>query len=124
MSLSTWSIGKRIGFWKTLFALMMIAMALSPLRVWAEDGSCETGIIVGNQTMRDLWIKGGDGRCHIWRKHGTLKVRPEVTVIVYHDTACQAEYCSMSISFDGLMSIDLDKNCRVRMLPDCNLSDM
>ena len=124
MSLSTWSIGKRIGFWKTLFALTMITMALFPLRVWAEDVSCGTGIIVGNQTMLDLWIKGGDGRCHIWGKHGMLKVRPGVTVMVYRDMTCQTEYCSMSITFDDLMSIDLDKNCRVRMLPDCNLSDM
>jgi hypothetical protein len=117
-------MGKRIGFWKTLFALMMIAMALFPLRVSAEDVSCEKGIAVANQTMLDLWVTGGGGRCLLWRNHQLLKVRPGVTVTVYRDMTCQTEYCSMSITFDGLMLVDLNKNCRVRILPDCNLSDM
>ena len=124
MFLSTRSIGKRIALWSTLAALTLIAAALFPPWVSAAENCGETGMTVGNQTMRDLWIGGSDGRCLLWRNHHLLKVKPGTTVIIYRDMTCQTEYCSTSITLDGLILIDLDQNCRVRILPDCNLSDM
>jgi len=124
MSLPTRSIGKRIALRTTLPALMLIAMVLFPLCVSAEENCREVGMTVGNQTMRDLWVTGTSGRCILWRNHQLLRIKPGATVIIYRDMTCQTEYCSMRITFDDLTLIDIDRNCRVRILPDCNFSDM
>jgi hypothetical protein len=122
MFISTKFIGKKI---LLLSALIMIGMALLPSRATAGEGSClESGMTVSNQTMRDLWVRGNGGRCFLWRNHHLLKLKPGATVVIYRDINCQTEYCPMSITFDSLMLLDLDQNCRVRVLPDCNLSDM
>jgi len=122
MSISTKLIGKKI---LLLSALIMIGMALFPFRVMAGEASClESGMTVSNQTMRDLWVTGNGGRCFLWKNHHLFKLNPGATVVIYRDMNCQTEYCPMSITFDNLILIDLDQNCRVRILPDCNLSDM
>jgi len=122
MSISTRFIGKKI---LLLSALLMIGMALLPFRVTAGEGSClESGMTVSNQTMRDLWVTGNGGRCFLWSKHHLLKLKPGAPVVIYRDMNCQTEYCPVSITFDNLILLDLDQNCRVKVLPDCNLSDM
>jgi len=140
MFISTTFIGKNI---LLLSAVIMIGAALLPFRVTAGEGSClESGMTISNQTMRDLWVRGSGEirtnsgtmrdvwgkvsgeRCFLWRNHRLLELKPGVTAVIYRDMNCQTEYCPMSITVDSLMLLDLDQNCRVRVLPDCNLSDM
>jgi len=125
MSLSTRFIGKRIAFRKTLPALMVITMALFPLWVSADEDSChEMGIAVGNQTTRDVWYTRNGGPCTLWARGHLLTIKPEDTVIIYREMICKTEYCSTNPTYDVFKSLDSNQNCRVRILPDCTLSDM
>ncbi len=125
MSLSTRSIGKRIAFQRMLPALMAIAIALCPLLVSADEDSCrEMGIVAGNQTMRDVWYTRNGGPCTLWAHGRLLMIKPEDTLILYRDMICNTEYCSMNLTYDVFKSLDANHNCRVRILPDCTLSDM
>jgi len=125
MSLSTWLIGKRITFRKVLPVLIVIALALFPLGVLAEEDSCrETGITVGNQTMLNVWYTRDGGPCTLWSRGHLLKIKPEDTLMLYRDMTCSTEYCPTNLTYDVLKSLDANQNCRVRILPDCTLSDM
>ena len=125
MSLSTWFVGKRIAFRKVLLVLIVIAMALFPLGVLAEEDSCrETGITVGNQTMLIVWYTRDGGPCTLWSRGHLLKITPYDRLILYKDMTCQTEYCAANLTYDVLKSLDANQNCRVRILPDCTLSDM
>jgi hypothetical protein len=125
MSLSTRSIGKRIAFQRMFPALIAIAMALFPLLVSADEDSCrEMGIVAGNQTMRDVWYTQNGGPCTLWARGHLLTIKPEDTLIIYRDMICKTEYCPMNLIYDVFKSFDANQNCRVRILPDCTLSDM
>jgi hypothetical protein len=106
-------------------AFMVIALTLFPLLASAEEDSCrEIGICIGNQTMRDLWYTRNGGPCTIWRRGHILIMKPEDTLILYKDMTCETEYCSKNPTYDVYKSLDTNQNCRVRILPDCTLSDM
>ena len=125
MSPSTWFIGKDILFRKALPTLVVIAMALSPLGVSAEEDSCrETGMTVGNQTMLNVWYTRDGGPCTLWSRGHLLKIKPEDTLMLYRDMACSTAYCSTNLTYGVLKSLDANQNCRVRVLPDCTVSDM
>lgn len=49
---------------------------------------------------------------------------PEDTVGVYSDLTCQTLYCGVEHMFHDYRSVDANNDCRVRILPGCNLSDM
>jgi len=106
-------------------ALMVIALTLFPLVTSADEDPCrERGIYIANQTMLDLWYTRNDGPCNIWTHGHILIMKPEDTLIIYSDMACKKEYCSNNPIYDVYKSVDANQHCRVRILPDCTLSDM
>ncbi len=116
---------KRIPFQGTVLVLLVVVLVLFPLLASAEEDSCrEAGITVGNQTMLDVWYKRNDGPCTIWNHGHLLVVRSKETLMIYKDMTCKTEYCPKSPTYDVYKSLDANQNCRVRILPDCTLSDM
>jgi len=54
----------------------------------------------------------------------SLIIKLEDTLIIYRDMTCKTGYCSKNPTYDVYKSFDANQNCRVRILPDCTLSDM
>jgi len=116
---------KRIPFHGMISALMVITLTLFPVWASADEDPCrETGIYIGNQTMVDVWYTRNGGPCTIWSDGHILIMKPEDTLIIYRDMTCGTEYCSRKPTYDVYKSLDANQNCRVRILPECNLSDM
>lgn len=119
------SIVKRIPFQGMVSALMIVALTLFPLLASAGEDPCrEMGIYIGNQTMLNLWYTRNGGPCTIWVEAHILNIKSEDTLIIYRDSTCKTEYCSKNPTYDVYKSLDANQNCRVRILPDCTLSDM
>jgi len=122
---STRLIVKSIPFWGIVAALMVMALTLFPLSVSAdEDPGCEMGIYIGNQTTRDVWYTRNGGPCTLWARGHILIIKPEDTLMLYSDMICKTEYCSENPTYDACKFIDVNRNCRVRILPRCTFSDM
>ena len=116
---------KRILFEVTVPAFMVIALTLFPVSTSADEDFCrEKGIYIGNQTTRHVWYTRNGGPCTIWNDGHILIMKPEDTLIIYRDMTCKTEYCSENPTYDAYRSLDADRNCRVRILPNCTLSDM
>jgi hypothetical protein len=125
VSASSRFIVNRNLFQKILSALAVIALTLIPLLALADEDTCrETGIYIGNQTMLDVWYSRNGGPCTIWVHGHILIIKPEDTLIIYRDMICKTDYCSKNPTYDVYKSFDANQNCRVRILPDCTLSDM
>ena len=122
---STRFIVKRIPFRGIIPALMVIALILFPLLASAEEDPCrEMGIYIGNQIDLDVWYTRNGGPSSIWIHGHILIIKPEDTLIIYRDMTCATEYCSKNPTYDVYKSLDANQNCRVRILPNCILSDM
>lgn len=122
---STRFIVKRIQFQGMISAFMVIALILFPLWASADEDPCrEMGIYIGNQTMLDAWYTQNGGPCTLWARGRLLTIKPEDTLTIYRDMICKIEYCSMNLTYDVFKSLDANQNCRVRILPNCTLSDM
>jgi len=125
VSTSSRVIGKRIPFQGMVSALIIVALTLFPLLASADEDPCrEMGIYIGNQTMLYVWYTRNGGPCTVWDDGHILIIKPEDTLIIYRDTTCKTEYCSKNPTYDVYKSLDANQNCRVRILPDCTLSDM
>ena len=125
MSASGRFIVNRILFQKILSTLAVIALTLIPLLALADEDTCrEMGIYIGNQTMLNVWYTRNGGPCTIWVEGHILIIKPEDTLIIYRDMICKTEYCSKNPTYDVYKSLDANQNCRVRILPECNVSDM
>ena len=121
---STRFIVKRIQFKGIVPPFLVIALSLFLLLVSADEDPCrEMGIYIGNQTM-DLWYTRNGGACTIFATGHLIIIKPEDTLIIYRDMICKTGYCSNNPTYDVYKSIDANQNCRVRILPDCTLSDM
>ena len=122
---STRFIVKRIPFQGMVPVLIAMAVILSPLLALAEEDHCQgTGIYIANQTVLELWHTRNGGDCTIWTHHHILIIKPAETLIIYRDMTCKTEYCSKNPTYHVYKSLDANQNCRVRILPDCTLSDM
>jgi hypothetical protein len=122
---STRFIVKRIPFRGIIPALMVIALTLFPLLASADEDPCrEMGIYIGNQTMLNVWYTRNGGPCTICQDGHILILKPEDTLIIYRDMICKTDYCPKNPTYDVYKSFDANQNCRVRILPNCNLSDM
>jgi hypothetical protein len=118
-------IVNRILFQKLLSTLAVIALTLIPLLALADEDPCrEMGIYIGNQTVLELWYTRNGGDCTIWTHHHILIMKPEDTLIIYRDMICKTEYCSNNPTYNNYKSLDANQNCRVKILPECNVSDM
>jgi hypothetical protein len=125
VSASSRFIVNRNLFQKILSVLAVIALTLIPLLALADEDTCrETGIYIGNQTMLNLWYTRNGGACTILAHGHLLIIKPEDTLIIYRDMICKTEYCSKNPTYDVYKSFDANQNCRVRILPECNVSDM
>ncbi len=125
MSVSRRFIVNRVLFQKTLCSLAIIALILiPPLAVADEDACRETGIYIGNQGTLNLWYTRNGGACTLFATGHLIIIKPEDTLIIYRDMICKTEYCSKNPTYDVYKSLDANQNCRVRILPDCTLSDM
>ena len=122
---STRLIAKRILFQGTVPALMVIALTLFPVLTSADEDPCrEKGIYIGNQTTRNIWYTRNGGPCTIWSGGHILIMKPEDKLTIYRDMTCETEYCSKNPTYDVYKSLDADRDCRVKILPDCVLSDI
>jgi len=90
----------------------------------AENDLCEEqGIIVANQSMLDLWYKKNGSECTIWIHEHVLIIKPKETVGIFSDMTCETRYCG-DASYGLFKALDRDRDCGVRILPECSLSDM
>jgi len=108
-----------------LFALFAAALSVEPSYGTADDDPCsQSGIVVRNATMLDLWYKKGGGPCSIWTHEHRLIIKPKDMVRIYSDMECKTLYCSKNPTYKDYKSLDANGDCGVRILPDCDLSDM
>ena len=125
MSASSRFIVNRNLFQKILSALAVIALTLIPLLALADEDTCrETGIYIGNQSTINLWYTRNGGACTIFATGHLIIIKPEDTLIIYRDMICKTAYCSNNPTYNAYKFLDANQNCRVRILPECNLSDM
>ena len=122
--LTLFTIGRGL-FHKMLPFLIAMALTLSPILALAEEDPCqETAIYIGNQTILNLWYTWNGGECTIWSNHHLLMIKPEDELFVFRDNICKTEYCPNSPTDNVYKLLDDNQNCRVRILPECTLSDM
>ena len=119
------NVAKGMPFQRMVPTLTVIVLTFLPIGVLAGEDACsEIGIYIGNQTMLDVWYTRNSGPCTIWNHGHILIFKPKDTLILYRDMTCRTEYCSKNPTYDVYKSLDANQNCRVRILPDCTLSDM
>lgn len=110
-------------------ALAIVAgfLIASPSFAAKKDDLCrEEGIIVKNLTAHNLWYKqnGKDGACYIWIKDHIFVIKPGESIGIFSDMTCQKRYCPKNPEYKDYKAADRDRDCRVRILPGCKLSDM
>jgi hypothetical protein len=103
----------------------IIILIVAPLSAATEEDPCrEQGIWVRNATMADLWYKQNDGECFIWIHEHLFTILPGDRIKVFSDLNCQTLYCATNPTYIDYKSADTTGNCRVKILPNCTLSDM
>ena len=118
-------IFKRILLQGIFFLYLVLAMALFPLWSAADEDPCgETGIFIRNETTIDLWYTRNGGPCTFWGHDHILILESRKKLVIYQDMACKMAYCSKEPTYDDYESLDANQNCRVQILPFCNLQDM
>lgn len=105
--------------------LILLLLSAAPPAVKAEDDPCkEQGIIVRNASTINLWYKKDKGNCALWTQQKLFTIKPKESADIFRDMTCQTSYCTKSLAYEDCSSFDTDRNCRVRILPNCTLSDM
>ena len=104
--------------------LLIFALFAAPLSAEAEDLCSGEGIIVKNMTMLDLWYKKNGGSCTIWIHEHIFRIKPKDNIEIFSDLTCKKKYCKNNPTYRDYKSLDTNGDCSVRILPDCNLSDM
>jgi hypothetical protein len=110
------------GVLATLLIFMLFAVSVSAAQ--EEDHCRSKGIVVRNATMLDLWYKKNGGKCFIWQHEHLFTIKPEDNIDIYSDMTCQTFYCADNPTYKKYESVDADGDCRVKILPYCNISDM
>lgn len=109
-----------------LFVCSVLITALPAGTSCAEgkDACKEQGIIVRNATMLDLWYTKDNGQCTIWIHEHLVSFKPGESLRIFSGMDCKALYCANNPVYKDYKAIDKNGDCRVRILPDCRLSDM
>ena len=108
-----------------LLAVFIASLLFVPSWSLSEEDPCkETGIVVKNMDLKQLWYKKNGGACFLWRRNYMFTISPGDTVGVYSNLTCETLYCGVEHTFLDYRSVDTNNNCRVRILPGCNLSNM
>jgi hypothetical protein len=104
---------------------LIFILSAAPLFAVTEEDPCELqGIMVRNTTMLDLWYKKKGGECSIWIHEHLFTINTGDSIEIFSDLNCQTLYCKNNPAYKDYKSVDTNGNCRVRILPDCNISDM
>ncbi len=116
---------------KRILCLCVFIMILGPTLVttplFAEqevDNCAQKGIVVKNLTMLDLWYKRNGGDCIIWIHDHVVFIKPGDVIEIFSDLTCKTPYCSSNPSYKDYKALDKNGDCAVRILPDCNVTDM
>jgi hypothetical protein len=115
---------------KKLFAgvlapFLIFIFFIVPVFAAPEEDHCgREGIVVRNATMLDLWYKRNGGDCRIWIDEHLFKIKSGESVDIYSDMNCKTLYCAKNPEYKDYKSFDTDGDCRVKILPNCTLSDM
>jgi hypothetical protein len=104
--------------------LFLVLLAASSFAATKEDTCAAEGMIVKNMTMLDLWYERNGGKCTIWIHDHILMIKPDDTVDIFSDLTCETLYCEDNSAYEDYKSTDQDRDCGVKILPDCTLSDM
>jgi len=104
-----------------IFAIFAFAV---PLSAEGKDPCGREGIIVKNMTMIDLWYRKDGGNCTIWIHNHIFRIKPKDIIEISSDLTCKKKYCKNPPTYRDYRSSDTNGDCSVRILPDCNLSDM
>lgn len=107
-----------------IFFLLTAHLSKGFLSAGQKDDPCqETGIIVKNLTMLDIWYTRNEGACEFWHHEHVIEIKPEDRVSIFSDMFCKKKYCK-DLTYKDYKSFDKNRDCRVRILPGCRLSDM
>jgi hypothetical protein len=104
-------------------SIIFILIAV-PLLAATEDQCREEGIMVRNAIMLNLWYKKNGGECFIWIHEHLFTIKPRDSIDLFSDLNCQTLYCANNPTYKDYKSFDATGNCRVKILPNCTLSDM
>ncbi len=109
-----------------LITCLISVLCVVPLCAAQEKDSCEKeGVAVTNLTLHDdLWLKRNDGECMVWPRAHLFVIKPHETIGIFSDMICETPYCAKTPVYDDYKKADTDGNCRVRILPDCDISDI
>lgn len=108
----------------TALSLFVLPFATPSFAAKKDDPCREKGIIVKNLTTRDLWYKHNGGACTIWVKDHIFVIKPDETVDIFSDLICKTKYCKDDLNYEAYRTFDVNGDCRIRILPGCNISDM
>lgn len=111
---------------RILAAFLVAGCFLSfPCAAAAEDPCAEEGIIVKNLTLRsDLWYRRDTGDCFLLRRHNIIRIKPDETLQIFSDLVCETPYSADPPTYTHYKYLDRDGDCKIRVLPGGNLSDM
>ena len=108
-----------------VIAFLTIALLAAPSFAATKKDICAAeGMIVKNMTMLDLWYERNSGECTIWVHDHILMIKPEDAIDIFSDLTCETFYCEDNPAYKDYKSVDQNGDCRVKILPDCTLSDM
>ena len=105
-------------------SLIIISIAVPLLAATEKDQCREEGIMVRNATTLDLWYKKNGGECFIWTHEHLFTIKPEDRMDIFSDLNCQTFYCANNPNYKDYKSVNATGKCRVKILPNCTLSDM
>ena len=112
-------------FLKVPATFLILIFFLAPLCAAQEEDTCKReGIVVRNATMLDLWFTRNDGECLIWIHEHLFTIKSKDSIDIYSDMNCKTLYCVDTPTYKDYKSVDINGNCRIKILPDCTLSDM
>jgi hypothetical protein len=91
----------------------------------AEEGDtcADQGITVRNHSLDDKWYKRQEGQCTLLKRDYSFTIKPQENVGVFLDMVCETPFCP-SLKYADYKSSDENRDCRVKILPGCAISDM
>ncbi len=114
----------RIVIYPIVSLAFIAAVTLKPLSAVQKGDPClGKGITIRNLTTRDLWYTRNGGACEFWHRNHVFVIKPGDKIEIFSDMTCETKYCN-DYTYIDYRSFDKDRDCRVRILPRCTLSDM
>ncbi len=103
---------------------LLISLLTNPFWAFAEEDACaEKGILVKNMTTFNLWSRVDQGACYIYQKNKFVRVLPGEKIGIFSDLVCLTSHCD-DFTYEKFLSSDGNGDCRVRINPGCEVSDL